>query len=95
MTDHRDFGRRLDMDRRMEPEQTGSPTPWGWIAGAVFIAVLLALVFAGGDGTKTARDQTNPPTTTGVAPRTAPPAVTVPPRETPSTTGQGGEPRAQ
>ncbi len=94
MTDPRDFGRRLDMDGRMEPERTGSPTPWGWIAGGVFIAVLLALVFAGGDGTKTARVQTNPPATTGMAPRTAPPPVTAP-RETPSTTGQGGEQRQQ
>jgi len=83
-----DFGRRTDprfeMDHRM-----GSPTPWGWIAGAVFIIVILALVFTSNDGTRTASNEGNPPATTGMAPKTAPPAVTVPPRtDTPSTTGQ-------
>jgi hypothetical protein len=85
MSDPRDFDRRLEMER------ISAPTPWGWIAGGVFIIVLLALVFAGGDGTQTARDDTaSPPTTTGMAPKTAPPAVTVPPSDMPSTTGQGG-----
>lgn len=84
-----DFGRRTDprfeMDNRM-----GSPTPWGWIAGAVFIIVILALVFTSGDGTKTtASNEGTPPATTGMAPKTAPPAITVPPKmDTPSTTGQ-------
>jgi hypothetical protein len=78
----------------MDLERMGTPTPWGWIAGAVFIVVLMALVFAGSDGTRTATDEsTSPPATTGMAPRTAPPAVTVPPGDTPSTTGQGGNQR--
>jgi hypothetical protein len=90
MSDPRDF------DRRLEMEQMGTPTPWGWIAGAVFIIVLLALVFASGDGTRTARDDTmSPPATTGLAPKTAPPAVTVPPSDMPSTTGQGRGQRQQ
>jgi hypothetical protein len=95
MTDPRDFDRRMDMDRRLELEQISSPTPWGWIAGGVFIAVLLALVFASNDGTRTARDDMTPPATTGMAPKTAPPAITVPPSETPSTTGRGGTERRQ
>src|SRR5262245_57085893 len=66
--------------------QVGAPTLWGWIAGAVFIIVILALVF-GGEGTRTAREDASPPATTGVAPRTAPPAVAVPPAQPPSTTG--------
>ena len=49
MTDPRDFDRRMDMggmDRPLEMEhRMGSPTPWGWIAGAVFVIVMLALVF--------------------------------------------------
>lgn len=96
MTDPRDFDRRLDMDPRgMEMEhRMGSPTPWGWIAGAVFIVVLLALVFTSSEGTKTTRDDTSPPATTGMAPRTAPPAIAVSP-ETPATTGQGGQQRGQ
>jgi hypothetical protein len=82
-----DFGRRTDprmeMDRRM-----GAPTPWGWIAGAVFIIVILVLVFTSNDGTQTVSNEGNPPATTGMAPKTAPPAITVPPRTDPSTTGQ-------
>jgi hypothetical protein len=54
----------------------------------VFIVIILALVFAGGDSTRTAREDASPPATTGMAPRTAPPAVTVPPAQPPSTTGQ-------
>jgi hypothetical protein len=93
MSDPRDFDRRLEMERM---ERMGAPTPWGWIAGGVFIIVLLALVFASSDGTQTARDDTaSPPATTGMAPKTAPPAVTVPPSDMPSTTGQGGGQRQQ
>ncbi len=96
MTDPRDFDRRLDLDPRgMDMEhRMGSPTPWGWIAGAVFIVVLLALVFTSNESTRVAREDANPPATTGMAPKTAPPAIAVPPAaETPATTGQGG--RAQ
>jgi hypothetical protein len=75
------------MDRRLELERMGSTSPWGWIAGAVFIIVILALVFAGGEANKTARDDTSPPATTGMAPTTAPPAIPAPP----ATTGQGGQ----
>ena len=66
--------RQMETERRM-----GAPTMWGWIAGAVFIIVILALVFAGGESTRTAREDANPAATTGMAPRTAPPAVAVPP----------------
>jgi hypothetical protein len=98
MTDPRDFDRRMDLDPRgmdMDMEhRMGSPTPWGWIAGAVFIVVLLALVFTSSESTRVAREDANPPATTGMAPKTAPPAIAVPPAgETPATTGQGG--RAQ
>jgi hypothetical protein len=62
----------------------------------VFIIVLLALVFAGSDGTQTARDDTmSPPATTGMGTKTAPPAVTVPPSDMPSTNGQGRGQRQQ
>jgi hypothetical protein len=75
MTDPRDFGRRMELERRM-----GSPTPWGWVAGAVFIIIILALIFtAGGDGTRTAGNDPSPPATTGMGSKTAPPAVPVPP----------------
>jgi hypothetical protein len=96
MTDPRDFDRRMDLERRMEMERRmGSPTPWGWIAGAVFIIVVLALVFTSNDGTRTAGNDANPPATTGMAPKTAPPGIPVTPGESPSTTGQGGQQRQQ
>jgi hypothetical protein len=95
MMDPRDFDRRMDMDRRIELDsRADAPTPWGWIAGAVFIVVVLALVFTSGNTNKTAIDESSPPATTGMAPRTAPPLATVPPArtmpstQTPSTTGQ-------
>jgi hypothetical protein len=90
MTDPRDVDRRMDMERQAEMERSMGPTsPWGWIAGA--IVVILALVFAGGDSTRTAREDASPPATTGMAPRTAPPTVAVPPGQPPSTTGQSGQ----
>lgn len=89
MTDSRDFDRRMDFDRRLDMERPiemehrmGSPTPWGWIAGAVI--VMLALVFTGSEATRTANNEASPPAAT----TTAPPAITVPP---PETTGQGGQ----
>ena len=96
MTDPRDFDRRMDMERRIEMDsRAGTPTPWGWIAGAVFIIVVLALVFSSGNTNRTATNDVSPPATTGMAPRTAPPLATVPPASTtpppakmPSTTGQ-------
>jgi hypothetical protein len=91
MTDPRDLDPRMDPERPIEMERRmGSPTPWGWIAGAVFIIVLLALVFVGGEGTRTAsNNDTGSPATTGMAPKTAPPAIAVPPAQPPSTSGQG------
>jgi len=90
MTDPSDFDPRMDMDRRIDMERRmGAPTPWGWIAGAVFILVLLALIFTSGEGNRTAsNNEASPPATTGMAPRSAPPAVAVPPAQPPSTTGQ-------
>jgi hypothetical protein len=65
MTDPRDFDRRMDIERHAEMERTtGTSTPWGWIAAAVFVIVILALVFAGGENTRTAREDASPPATT-------------------------------
>lgn len=93
MTDPRDFDQRADMHRRAELERMGSSSPWGWIAGAVFIIVILLLVFAGGNGERTARNEANPPATTGMAPPTAPPAATPPAPQAPATNGQGTQQR--
>ena len=91
MTDPRDFDRRMDMERQAEMERTTGTSPWGWIAAAVFVIVILVLVFAGGEGTRTAREDANPPATTGMAPRTTPPVVAVPPGQPPATSGQSGQ----
>ena len=90
MTDPRDFDRRWDGQMDMNA-RTGAPTPWGWIAAAVFTVIVLALIFSSGRNTQVASDQANPPATTGMAPRTAPlatvpPPTTVPPVQAPSTT---------
>jgi len=90
MTDPRDFDRGgLERDRWMAMDRRmGAPTPWGWIAGLVFIIVILVLIFGGTTGTRTARnDGISPPETTGVAPKTAPPAVPVQP-QTPANPSQ-------
>ena len=95
MTDPRDFDRRMDMGRtdlgRTDLEnplemdhRMGASTPWGWIAGAVFMIVMVALVFASSERTRTANNEGSPPAAT----TTAPPAITVPPAET---TGRGGQ----
>jgi len=82
----------MDMERHAEMEHTtGTSTPWGWIAAAMFVIVILALVFSGREGTRTAREDANPPAMTGMAPKTAPTTAAVPPGPPPATTGQGGQ----
>ena len=96
MTDPRDFDQRADMHRRAELERMGASSPWGSVAGAVFILILLVLVFASSNGPQTARNDANPPATTGMAPPKAPPpTATMPPAQAPATTGQGAQPRGQ
>ena len=61
MTDPRDFDRRMDMERQAEMEMDRRMRvigPWGLIAAAV-------LIIAGGESTRTARENTSPPATTG------------------------------
>ena len=88
MSEFRDYDRnRMEMESRMD-----APTPWGWIAGAVFIIVVLALVFTSQGPNRTASNEPNPPATTGMAPRpplaTIPPGTSTPPAQAPSTSGQ-------
>jgi hypothetical protein len=68
-----------------EPRQSNAAL--GWIAGAVFLVIVLALIFGlGGDGDRTAGTGTTPPAaTTGAAP---PGGTSTVPR---TTTGQGSQ----
>jgi hypothetical protein len=72
---------------------------WGWIAGAVVLALVLVFAFSSGNNTtETASNVPSPPATTTGAPPTrpaGPPAVItpVPAPSEPSTTGQGSSNR--
>jgi hypothetical protein len=52
--------------------QPWSNATWGWIAGIAVVVLVLAVMFSGGDSTRTADQPANPPSTVGQ--RTTPPA---------------------
>lgn len=96
MSDFRDPDPRMrDIDPRMRDDydaryaEAGSTPPWGWIAGAIFAFLVLAVIFSwSGDRSKTAGTNPPPPaSTTGMAPpANQPPPAAAAPR---TTTGQG------
>jgi hypothetical protein len=94
MTDFRDPDPRMrDVDPRLDPRMrdyddryaSDSRPPWGWIAGAIFVFLVLAVIFSyGGSGERSAGTDIAPPaSTTGMAPpanpRPAAPAPLTPP----------------
>jgi hypothetical protein len=97
MTDFRDPDPRMrDLDPRMRDYDdryaSESKPPWGWIAGAIFVFLVLAAVFSWGRSDKTAvTDIAPPPSTTGAAPPANPrPALpTAPPMAPAPPAGQG------
>jgi hypothetical protein len=87
MSDYRNFNDPNDPLRRdigYDPNARGMNATWGWIAAAVFIVVVLAVVFGVGHqpapgGTNTASNDVLPPAATRMAPPAgamAPPAAT-------------------
>jgi hypothetical protein len=72
--DYRDPNNRLDIDRRSD--MRSSNAMWGWIAGAVFLVLVLAVIFGlGGNDSRTAGTNTSPPAATtgsGGSPPAAP-----------------------
>jgi hypothetical protein len=64
-------------------DRTGS---WGWIAGAVSMAIILALAFSGvGHGpTRVASNNVTPPQTTAPAAPPMMPSLTPPPSQAPN-----------
>jgi hypothetical protein len=67
-------------------ELQSSTAMWGWIAGAVVLALVLVFIFGRWDSTDSTATNTTvtPPATTGMAPRNPAPATT-PPARTQST----------
>jgi hypothetical protein len=86
MSDYRD-PRNDPLDPTMRDGMRRSNSGLGWIAGAIFLVVVLALIFGlGREGDRTAgTDGARPPAATTGA---APPATT-PPAAPRTTTGQG------
>ncbi len=84
-------------DLRSEPSERAqlSNAMWGWVAGAVVLALVLMFVFTRGSINDTTASNTAPPAaTTGsgsaIPQRPAPPLATAPkPAPAPSTTGSG------
>ena len=76
-------------------ELESSNAMWGWVAGAVVLALVLLFVFTRGQvsDTNTASNVPTPPaaTTTGSAPTNSPPPIAQAPKTNPapSTTGSG------
>jgi len=78
----------LRRDDIYDPNARRGNTAWGWIAAAVFLVVVLAMLFgvghqAGQNGTNTASNDTNAPATR-MAPATPAPSNVPPTTATPA-----------
>jgi hypothetical protein len=82
----------FERDTAYDPNARTGNSAWGWIAAAVFVAIVLAVVFGMGrqpnqSGTNTAMNQSKPPAATQMAPPTAPnPATPAPANPAPPAT---------
>jgi hypothetical protein len=86
--DYRNPEDPFQRDTAYDPNARTGNSAWGWVAAAVFVAIVLAVVFGmghqpGQNGTNTAMNQSKPPATTQMAPP-ANPSPTAPPT-TPAT----------
>jgi len=71
MSDYRDPNDPMWRDTGYEPAAGNTGSIWGWIAGAVFLAVVLLIVFsAQREPTRTASNDVTPPASTRMAPHT-------------------------
>jgi hypothetical protein len=71
--DYRNPEDPLRQDAAYDPNVRGGNSAWGWVAAAVFVAIVLAVVFGmgrqpGQNGTNTASNETRPPAATHMAP---------------------------
>jgi hypothetical protein len=83
MSDYRDPNDPMFRNAGYEPAERNSGTSWGWIAGAVFLVIVLALAF--GVGHEPSRVASNaPPPETSAPPPSALPGLTPPPSQAPN-----------
>jgi hypothetical protein len=104
MSDYRNYPNPEDPfpdDPRLDPDVRPPNPAWGWIAGAIFVVIVLAVAFGLGHrpgefGTNTASNDVTPPAVTHMAPtaptQMAPPANASPQAATPAPTTQAPAP---
>jgi hypothetical protein len=74
-------------DVAYDPNVRSGNSAWGWVAAAVFVAIVLAVVFGmghqpGQNETNTATNETRPPTTQMAPPASTTPSPTITPAPT-------------
>jgi hypothetical protein len=89
MSDYRDPNDPMYRNTGYEPAERGTGTTWGWIAGAMFLVIVLALAFGvGHEPSRVASNNAAPPQTTApAAPSTLPgtlPGLIPPPSQVPN-----------
>ena len=91
--DYRNPEDPFQRDAAYDPSARSGNSAWGWVAAAVFVAIVLAVVFGmghqpGQNGTNTAATEPRPPATTMAPPAgtaTPTPANPAPATPTPAT----------
>mgnify|MGYP001496572250 CR=1 FL=1 len=73
MSDFRDPSDPLWRGGSYEPATRGNNVSWGWIAGALVLAVLVAIAFGARHPTQTASNETSTPAASQSAPPVAAP----------------------
>ena len=81
--DYRNPEDPFQRDTAYDPNVRTGNSAWGWIAAAVFVAIVLAVVFGmgrqpGQNGTNTASNEARAPATTQMKPPTTNPSPTSP-----------------
>ena len=85
MSDYRDPNDPMHRNMGYEPAERGTGTSWGWIAGAVFLVIVLALAFGvGHEPSRVASNNASPPPQTSAPAPSALPGLTPPPSEAPN-----------
>lgn len=76
MTDYRDPNDPLRREPMYDPNVRSSNAAWGWIAGIVFLGIIVALAFGVGKSPNTNVANNTPPAATRMAPGPANPTFT-------------------